>query len=264
MDDGLDRLVALSNNLGDPSRDFVILGEGNTSARADSDTFWVKASGTSLRTIDDKGFVRVGFNPVLAMLDKLDLGDDEIKHRLIKAKVDPVTGKEGAFDDGGRPSVETVLHAICLSLEDVNFVGHTHPVAINALTCSSSFEKMVGGCLFPDEVVVCGPASAVAPYADPGLPLARAVKSSIRRYIDEWHDLPRAVLLQNHGLLALGETARQVENITEMAVKAARVLMGTYQFGGPRFLTDEEVARIHGRPDESYRRKALKADWRSD
>ena len=57
----LAQLVTMSNNLGDPALDYVILGEGNTSARADADTFWVKASGTELRTIDCTGFVRVSF-----------------------------------------------------------------------------------------------------------------------------------------------------------------------------------------------------------
>lgn len=258
MDENLERLVGLSNRLGDPSRDFAILGEGNTSARADAETFWVKASGTSLRTIGVDGFVHVGFEPVLAMVDGPDLSDEEIDQRLVDAKVDPTTGRGAGPDDGVRPSVETVLHAICLSLEGINFVGHTHPAAVNALTCSSIFESAVSGRLFPDEIVVCGPAPAVVPYTDPGLPLARRVRDSIRQYVEEWHELPRVILMQNHGMIALGETTRQVENITAMEVKVARVLIDTYEFGGPRFLSDEEVARIHTRLDEAYRREVLK------
>ncbi len=258
MDENLERLVSLSNDLGDASREFAILGEGNTSARADGDTFWVKASGTSLRTIDKAGFVRVAFEPVLGMLDGPDLTDEQIDRRLLEAKVDRVTGSGAAPDDGVHPSVETVLHASCLNLEGINFVGHTHPVAINAVTCSTDFEAAVSGRLFPDEIVVCGPAPAIVPYTDPGLRLGREVRATIRRYVEERNELPRVVLMQNHGLIALGKTARQVENITAMAVKAARVLAGTYQFGGPRFLSEEEVARIHTRPDEDYRRKILR------
>ena len=47
----LSQLVAMSRSLGDPANDYVILGEGNTSAKVDADSFWVKASGTELRTI---------------------------------------------------------------------------------------------------------------------------------------------------------------------------------------------------------------------
>jgi len=241
----------MSHNLGDPTLDYVILGEGNTSARADADTFWVKASGTELRTVDRAGFVRVSLERVLAMFDTPDLSDEQITQRLDEAKVDPAPG------DGIRPSVETVLHAACLSLEGVNFVGHTHPTAINAITCSMAFETAVSGRLFPDEIVICGPAPAVVPYTDPGVPLARKVRDLIYQYIDEHHEGPRVILMQNHGLIALGRTAQQVENITAMAVKAARVLLGTYVLGGPHFLTARNVDRIHTRPDELYRRKLL-------
>ena len=40
----LDQLITMSNNLGDPANDYVILGEGNSSAKVDEQTFWVKAA----------------------------------------------------------------------------------------------------------------------------------------------------------------------------------------------------------------------------
>lgn len=248
-DEILTQLVTMSNNLGDPALDYVILGEGNTSARADADTFWVKASGTELRTTEASGFVQVRFDRVLALLETDDISDDDVKAGLEAAKVDPAAI--------ARPSVETVLHAVALQLEGVNFVGHTHPTAINALTCSAAFETAVSGRLFPDEIVICGPAPVVVPYTDPGVPLAREVRDLIDQYIDERHEGPKVILMQNHGLIALGRTAREVENITAMAVKAARVLLGTYVLGGPHFLTARNVDRIHTRPDELYRRKLL-------
>ncbi len=79
----------------------------------------------------------------------------------------------------------------------------------------------------------------------------------IHQYVEEVHEIPKVVLMQNHGLIVLGRTAEQVESITAMAVKAARVLLGTYILGGPRFLTASSVHRIHTRPDELYRRKLL-------
>ena len=243
----LAQLVTMSNNLGDPALDYVILGEGNTSARADADTFWVKASGTELRTIESSGFVQVRFDRVLALLEAGDLSDEDVKAGLEAAKVDPSVTV--------RPSVETVLHALALQLEGVHFIGHTHPTVVGALLCSQKVEEAVAGRLFPDEIVYCGPASVYIPYTDPGVPLARKVRDSIDQYVDEHHEIPKVVLMQNHGLIALGRTARQVEDITAMAVKAARVLIGAYALSGPRFLTAENVDRIHTRPDEAYRRR---------
>jgi hypothetical protein len=42
-----------------------------------------------------------------------------------------------------------------------------------------------------------------------------------------------------------------------MYVKTARTLIGIYALGKPRFLTPENVARIHTRPDEKYRQNKL-------
>jgi rhamnose utilization protein RhaD (predicted bifunctional aldolase and dehydrogenase) len=247
--DILTQLVAMSNHLGDPARDYAILGEGNTSARADSETFWVKASGTELRTIRANDFVHMRFDHVLELLDAGDLDDAALTARLDAAKVDPgVTA---------RPSVETVLHALALQLEGIAFVGHTHPTAVNAVLCSQKAEEAVSGRLFPDEIVLCGPASVYVPYTDPGLPLARRVRDLIARHLDEYGEVPKVILMQNHGLIALGKSATEVENITAMCVKAFRVLAGTYALGGPHFLSPETVACIYTRPDELYRRKVL-------
>ena len=93
------------------------------------------------------------------------------------------------------------------------------------------------------------------PYADPGLPLARQVKSCLLGYLDRYGEAPKVIFLQSHGLIAVGKTATEVENITLMSVKACRILLGTMSFGGPRFLSQVETSRIYTRPDELYRRK---------
>jgi rhamnose utilization protein RhaD (predicted bifunctional aldolase and dehydrogenase) len=243
----LEQLIAMSRNLGDPALDYAILGEGNSSARIDGDTFWVKASGTEMGTIEAGGFVQVRFDPVLSMLEADSLSDDDVKAGLEAAKVDPSVSV--------RPSVETVLHALALQLEGVNYVGHTHPTAVNAILCSKKAEEAIAGRLFPDEIVYCGPAPVYIPYTDPGTPLARRVRDSIQDHIDEYREVPKVVLMQNHGLIALGRTAQEVENITAMYVKTARVILGTYALGGPHAMTAEAVDRIHTRPDELYRRQ---------
>ena len=58
--------------------------------------------------------------------------------------------------------------------------------------------------------------------------------------------------------IALGSTAQQVINITQMLVKTCRILAGTLAAGGPRFLTQANVQRIDKRPDELARRADLK------
>lgn len=245
-------LVAMSNELGDPGRDFVILGEGNTSARLGADTFAVKASGTSLSTISADQFTEVSFDKVLALLEQPDAGDEEVKNALQDARVDQSSSL--------RPSVETVLHASLLTLPGVHYVGHTHPTAVNSILCSANWREAVSGRLFPDEIVSCGIAPVVVEYVDPGLPLARELHRRVRDHVQSVGAPPKVVLMQNHGLIALGGSPAEVLGITAMSVKAARVLAGTQAFGGPHFLSDENVLRIGSRPDELYRMKLIRAE----
>jgi len=245
----LEELVEMSRKLGEPAADCVILGEGNTSARIDEETFWVKASGAQLPTITADGFVRVRFGPVLGLLDAEDPSDEMIKQVLLEACVDN--------EDELRPSIEALMHALLLQEPGVNFVGHTHPVAVNSITCSQRAAETISGRIFPDEIVCCGIAPAWVPFVDPGVPLARQVAQSVRDYEETYGECPQAIWMQNHGLIALGATAQGVETVTVMSVKTARILIGTYALGGPHFLTDKQVERIATRPDELSRQDQL-------
>ncbi|MEM8783653.1 MAG: class II aldolase/adducin family protein [Planctomycetota bacterium] len=249
--DTLAELLELSHELGQPARRYAILGEGNTSARAGDGSFWVKASGSELGTLRRDQLVRVGFAACDAMLAGPELTDEATKDALLAAVV------EG--EAGVRPSVETVLHAALLSLPgaEVNFVGHTHPTAVNALTCSDRFGEALARRLFPDQVVVCGESAVLVPYVDPGLPLAREVLARSKAYLDAYGEAPKTVFMQNHGFIALGKSANQVLQITQMAVKSAEILAGTFAVGAPSFMTDAQVARIAGRDDEHYRQRVL-------
>ncbi len=243
----LNELVKMSAKLGAPEQDCVILGEGNTSARADQTSYWIKASGTQLHNIEPAAFVALRSEPVLALLAAENPSDEAVKAALVEAKVDPAVR--------ARPSIEASMHAVIYALSDTRFIGHTHPTAVISILCAQDYEAVLTGRLFPDHIVFCGLEPAFVPYADPGLPLARAVKASLEAYLDQYGEAPKVMYLQNHGLIALGKTAVEVENITLMTVKACRALLGTAGFGGPRFLTEAETRRVYTRPDELYRRK---------
>jgi len=246
----LQQLIDMSLNLARPERRIVILGEGNTSAMCDDGTFWVKASGTQLPTAGVETFVRCRTEGLLAAANGDADDDTSYEAALADSKVDPEEPK--------RPSTEAIFHAILLTETDAKFVAHTHPEAANALLCSKRAEEAFSGRLFPDEIVVCGPAVAFVPFVDPGLELSRAVRDSVRRYIDTWDIPPRVIVMQNHGVIALGQTPAQVDSIYQMFLKTCRVLQATYALGGPNFLSESNVDRVFTRPDEAYRRKVLK------
>jgi rhamnose utilization protein RhaD (predicted bifunctional aldolase and dehydrogenase) len=237
----------MSRALGDPAQDLVILGEGNTSALADEASFWVKASGTQLTHADRGTFVRVRSQPILDALDGPLLTDDEVEFLMKSATV---AGQRA-------PSIETFLHALCLELPGVAFVGHTHPTVAVGLLSSQNSRQWFCGAMFPDQIVLLGAAYVYVPYADPGLPLARSVRQELNRFVERHERTPRVILMENHGVLALGGTPQEVLNITQMLVKVCRVLCVALGAGGPRFLTPENVERIDRRPDELKRRADL-------
>lgn len=249
MSEVLQQLVEMSRYLGDPGRPYAILGEGNTSARIDDDTFYVKASGTTLATITETDFLPVSIAKATAVLDDPDATDEDVDRALRASVVTP--GEER------KPSVETMLHALLLKYPEYRFIGHTHPVATNGILCSVKAEEAVSGRLCPDHIVVMGHKSVFVPYVDPGLVLAREVRARLERFIAEEGVLPKCIMLQNHGLFALADSARKVMNITDMAEKMSQILLGVYAVGGPRFMSDQDVRRIDTRPDEHYRQKLL-------
>jgi len=249
MNNELKALLQLSHEIGREDRHFAILGEGNTSVKLNNEQFAVKASGCSLATLTESDLTLCDTGKVLSILDKRQLTDEELEQQLLDARVG------GA---GKKPSVESMFHAWLLTLRDVNYVGHCHPLSVNQVLCSPRARDFAERRLFPDEVVCCGPASVFVPYADPGLPLAREIAERTRAYIEKESVIPRLILLQNHGIIALGSTPQAVMACLLMARKAAAIFMGAAAMGGPNFMTPQHVERIAARPDEEHRKQQLK------
>jgi rhamnose utilization protein RhaD (predicted bifunctional aldolase and dehydrogenase) len=244
-----EELLALSRDLGRPERDYVVLAEGNTSTLLEDGTFLVKASGARLGGIGPGDFVRLRLEPLLAAV--LGGGPADVRALFREARAEPSPGS-------GDPSIETFVHVACLALAGARWVAHTHPTVLTGLLCSPVAEEiLLAGPLFPDEVVVCGPAPVFVPYAEPGLPLARALAPRLRAHEQRFAAPARVVLLANHGLVALGASPAEAEAVTAMAVKAARIRTGALAAGGLRTLAAASVEELGGRRDEVERRARL-------
>jgi rhamnose utilization protein RhaD (predicted bifunctional aldolase and dehydrogenase) len=244
----LEQLIWLSHELGREERQLAILGEGNTSALCDDGTFWVKASGSQLGNITPQGFSQVNLGAVMALMKHQAMDDQAVARALVEVLTDP---------SQRRPSVETFLHALCLHEAGAKWVAHTHAVSVNQILCSHLGAEPFRQHLFPDGIVVCGRHPAVVPYVDPGFILALTVRDALHRYQDEHGASPKLLLMVNHGLVALGQTAQEALNITLMADKWAKIIVGTYVLGGPNFLPAAQSERIDNRLDEHYRRQQL-------
>ena len=243
--------MELSRTLGEPGRDLVILAEGNTSIRTDPDRMLVKASGSQLGTAADEDFVEVDIRAMLDLVNDETAGDDDVK------RVFADVGRGGR-----RPSVEAMLHAICLSVGGATR-RRAHPPGpgehrplLPARRADVVRRAVPGAGRDPR------PQPGLRAVPDPGLTLARAVQREMLRQIELDGAPPKVIYLGNHGLFALGESATEVLQITAMAVKVSRILGGAITLGGVRTLSEQDVARIDGRPDEIYRRQVLADTWR--
>ncbi len=245
-----EKLVELSHRIGTTER-MAILGEGNVSGRLSAEQFLIKASGTELGSLTSSQVVEVNSSPILNALTSDDADDEGIESLLLASRVVP---------NALKPSVETLFHAWLLQLPGVSFVGHTHPICVNQILCSPRAKDFAKRRLFPDQIVYCGAESVLVPYVDPGIVLAKRIAELVQDFIERRNSFPKTILLENHGLIALGTTARQVEAALLMAEKSASVFVGASAVGGPIFLPQEQVDRITSRSDEHYRQRMIETD----
>ena len=240
------RLVELSQEFGRAS--WTILGEGNVSGRIDQNIFAVKSSGSSLATLTQIELTHCYFDRLLPVLDRENVSESEIEDLLRGSRVLPAALK---------PSVETFFHAYLLTLPGVNYVGHTHPVPVNQILCSGLGTSFAEERRFPDEVVCCGPMSLLIPYEDPGLALAKRIRRDVQSFERKQGKTPKVILLENHGVITIGQSVDAVRVAMSMTVKAAEIFVGAHALGGNVPMPQREIDRIENRLDEEYRRKML-------
>ena len=217
----MDSIIELARALGP----YAICGEGNVSVK-DDDSFWVKASGTSLDTLE--------------------------KQDLVACKLSGVP-----FDSLGlKPSIETGFHAWFMrEFDEIKFVAHTHPPKSMQVVCSEQIWSFADHRLFPDQVVRNGAKSCVVPYAMPGKPLLEEIKKSVLAFIEEEGYFPKLILLQNHGIIVASTSHKECIASTLMCEKSAEIFIGAKTLGQTRFLSEDEVKEIDKCPSEERRRK---------
>ena len=217
----MDSIIELARALGP----YAICGEGNVSIK-DDDSFWVKASGTSLDTLE--------------------------KRDLVACKLSGVP-----FDSLGlKPSIETGFHAWFMrEFDEIKFVAHTHPPKSMQVVCSEQIWSFADHRLFPDQVVRNGAKSCVVPYAMPGKPLLEEIKKSVLAFIEEEGYFPKLILLQNHGIIVASTSHKECIASTLMCEKSAEIFIGAKTLGQTRFLSEDEVKEIDKCPSEERRRK---------
>jgi rhamnose utilization protein RhaD (predicted bifunctional aldolase and dehydrogenase) len=196
----IDTLLQVSWKYGRNS-EFVLGGGGNTSWKS-GDTMFVKASGTSLATIDESGFVSIRLDAARNILAR-EYSQEASKREgeVLAALMDSRTPGQTR-----RPSVETILHA----LFPFAFVVHTHPCVVNGLLCSMESEKVA------KEIFGEGP--LWLPYTTPGYILSRKIFDIFSESRAREREIPKIVFLQNHGIFVGGDTPEEIDSLYSMVM----------------------------------------------
>ncbi len=195
----IEQLVELSHFYGSDPR-MVIAGGGNTSVKDDAH-LWVKASGYALSNIPAEGFVQLDRAALQKLLEsqlpgERDAREEAFKQAIMAARV------EG--DKAKRPSVEAVLHHLLPG----KFVVHSHATLVNAFGCCDQGQELIEKIL-SDAAIWIG-------NVDPGFVLAQTIAEALAAYQKKTgRKAPRAIVLQNHGLVVAGDTPEQLKADTD-------------------------------------------------
>ena len=179
--DLVDQLVQVSRWVG-AETSLAVWGGGNTSVKLTEldllgrpvRVLRVKGSGSDLKSVTRRDFPGVRLPEVLALLERDDMGDQEMVDYLARCLQEP---------GSPRPSIETLLHGFL----DAEAVIHTHADAIVGLTNTERGREVVQDLFGKDVVWV--------PYRRPGFRLSKDVWAAIRA-----HPAARAIVLEKHGL----------------------------------------------------------------
>jgi rhamnulose-1-phosphate aldolase/alcohol dehydrogenase len=214
----------------------VVWGGGNTSIKlAERDyrgrevrVLRVKGSGSDLKSIEKKHFPGVRMDDVLALLERQDMGDQEMVDYLAHALQEPASP---------RPSIETLLHGFL----PATAVIHTHADAIVSLTNNDRAAAVLRE-VYGAEVIAL-------PYRRPGFLISREVAETFER-----HPKAKALLLEKHGTICWGATVKEAYLSTVELISRAEEAIGHRAKGRVRF---GGVAMPAASPDE--RRKVALA-----
>jgi rhamnose utilization protein RhaD (predicted bifunctional aldolase and dehydrogenase) len=227
----LKTIVELSHEFG--TVDYVKGGGGNTSVK-DGKTLWVKPSGTTLGGLAEKTFVAMNRAKINELYAVKTPKESAAREELVKNRM-----AAAVENDAGRPSVEAPLHNVF----EAKFVVHTHPCAVNGLTCAKNGEQTCKS-MFPDALWV--------EYIDPGYTLCMEVRQRIEAYKAASGKEPALLVLKNHGIFIAADTAQEIRALYARVMNA---LDAAYKKAGiSRAL---KIADTSEAPDDEAKIKTL-------
>jgi len=155
------------------------------------------------------------------------------KGGLIVDKLIKVDFEGNILEGSEKPSIETPMHrAIYKTRPEVNAIVHAHnPVTVGLALAGIAIQPVTVGA-----AVTLGKVSVI-PFILPGTEdLAKAVARHIAG--------AKVLILQNHGVVAVGSNIIEAEAIVETLEEVATAEWVAYHFGKPSLITEEDIKRM--------------------
>lgn len=224
----LDKLIDMSQKYGS-NKNYVLAGGGNTSFK-EKGIIAVKASGTSLGTIDETGFVLMDVNKLKNMLNNTYPQDDTEREAAVILDMNRACINK---QENKRPSVECILHALFKQA----YVLHVHPALVNGMTCGVQGKEYCNE-LFGDRVVWI-------PLTKPGYILSKYCEETFKDYELKHKQEVDIVFLANHGLFVAGETTEEIDTkITNIMETLASCIKKEPDFNYTEITIPQEIKEI--------------------
>lgn len=221
FDRPVDELVYRSNLIGS-DRAVCNFGGGNTSMKTNEVDFrgreievmWVKGSGSDLATMKYQNFTGLNLSDIKPLQDREDMNDEDMVDYLSHCMID---------NKHPRGSIETLLHAFL----PYKHVDHTHPDAIISVCCAHNGKEIA------EEIF--GNRFVWVPYIRPGFKLSKMIAEGVAN-----NPNAELVLMEKHGLVVWGDTARESYDKTIAIINEAETYIDRKSnrasiFGGEKY-----------------------------
>lgn len=214
--DTLEELTFRSNLIG-ADRQVCNWGGGNTSFKTTALDFkgeeveimWVKGSGSDLATMKEANFTALQLEHILPLQERQDMSDEEMVNYLAHCMLNK---------SHPRASIETLLHAFL----PFKHVDHTHPDSIISICCAPN-GKEIAREIFGNKFVW-------VPYIRPGFLLSKMIADGVKN-----NPNAELVLMEKHGLVVWGDTARESYDKTIQVINEAKAYIDNELTKKPAF-----------------------------
>lgn len=111
----------------------------------------------------------------------------------------------------------------------------------------------------PDAIVYCKAHYILVPACENEEALFVKTKTMVAEYREKYGYLPKVIALQGQGIVAVEDSQKSINNVLEVYEDVLKISFYSENFGGPQFMTPEQIDFIDNWEVENYRRKMAKS-----